>query len=162
MQHDEGPYRVVIAHRDGWVRRPLGAALRTSRHVRVVAEVTTSTGVLDAVRRHRPDAVVLGVVFGGVNAFQLAPAIREESPGTTVMVLSVAPSERSTHALLDGADLCESVERHPRALAARLVQHLAGIRSDGPDAPAPVEVAAGLSTCRATAVPQRWAGIATE
>src|SRR4051812_21980115 len=90
-------YRVVLAHHDQRLQSPLRRAFLSTMQFSVVAEATTGSDAIRAVRQHRPDGVVLGVLLPRVSALRALPVIRAESPNTTIMVLAVAPTPRLVH-----------------------------------------------------------------
>ena len=118
-------YRVVLAHHDQRLQSPLRRAFLSTKQFTVVAEASTGSDAIRAVRRHRPDGLVLGVLLPRVNALRALPVIRADSPDTTIMVLAVEPSPRLVHVAIErGAHLCECAELEPAAIASRLLDRL--------------------------------------
>lgn len=92
--------RIVLADDQPLVRNGIASLLRTRGH-EVVAEVGDGQDVLDAVRRTRPDLVLMDLrmpVLDGLSATRL---LRTEAPQVRVVILTVSDDE---------ADLLEAVK----------------------------------------------------
>jgi DNA-binding NarL/FixJ family response regulator len=86
----EGRGRVVVADDDVLLREGL-ARLLTDAGFDVVDQSDDPTGLLAAVRRHRPDLVIVDIRMpptGTTEGLQAAAVIRREQPGTAILVLS--------------------------------------------------------------------------
>jgi DNA-binding NarL/FixJ family response regulator len=75
------------------VRQGLRALLEATAEFAVCGEAATPEATLAAVRRERPDIVCLDLVLGAFDGFDLIRGIREISPESRVLVLSVRDEE---------------------------------------------------------------------
>jgi DNA-binding NarL/FixJ family response regulator len=92
---------VVIADRSPFVRMAARTAL-TAEGIAVVAEADDAIDARSAILTHRPDAVLLDAELDDVTA--VLTAVREELPGTALIVLSPDKSDsRAMAAVLAGA-----------------------------------------------------------
>jgi two-component system response regulator NreC len=66
----------------------------------VVAEAADGDSVLRYVNGHKPDVVVLDLNMPGRDSLELIPEIREVSPGTRVVVLTMQPDPAFARAAL--------------------------------------------------------------
>ena len=100
--------RVVFAEDDYLVREGTAALLAQAGDVEVVEAVADLDGLLDAVERHRPDAVLTDIRMPPTKTtegIQAALRIRREHPETGVVVLSQYAEEEYAYELLkDGAE----------------------------------------------------------
>lgn len=131
--------RVVLADDHSVVRHGLCQLLESSGGFSVVAEAVDVPSTLEAVRKWRPDVLILDLNMPGGSSLDAVPQLRHESPGTSIVVLTMqgepAYARRALSAgvvgyvLKDAADaeLVEAVRRaavgesylHPR-LGARV------------------------------------------
>jgi two-component system nitrate/nitrite response regulator NarL len=104
----------------------LGAVL--GRHgLTVAGTVTTTDGVVDAVARHRPDAVVIDRHFGDHDGLDLIGPALAASPETRVLILTADPDRAAAgRALETGASgfLCKTAG--VASLVGAVVRVLAG------------------------------------
>ena len=100
--------RVVFAEDDYLVREGTAALLAQAEAVEVVAAVADRDGLLEAVERHRPDAVLTDIRMPPTKTtegIEAAIRIRREHPETGVVVLSQYAEEEYAYELLkDGAE----------------------------------------------------------
>jgi DNA-binding NarL/FixJ family response regulator len=94
------PYRVLIADDHAVVRRGLKALLCSHPGVEVCSEATTGTETVQLVREGKPNLVILDLTMPELNGLEAARAIREESPETDVLVLSMHFSEELAREVL--------------------------------------------------------------
>lgn len=81
------PTSVVVADDHEIVRQGLASLFRESS-VRIVAEATDGDGTVKAVRKHKPDVVLLDVRLGDGDGIEVIKRIRSASSTTRVVVLS--------------------------------------------------------------------------
>jgi len=88
---------VVIAQDERITREAVRAILAQDPFLEVVAEVGTGSDALQAVHRHRPDLLVLDLPLPVVAGFAVIRMVREESPDTRILVLTVLESDDYVH-----------------------------------------------------------------
>jgi two-component system response regulator NreC len=81
--------RVVIADDHSLVRRGLHDVLDAAGGFEIVAEAADVDGARRYVRGHHPDVLVLDVNMAGESSLDSIAAIREESPETQIVVLTM-------------------------------------------------------------------------
>jgi two-component system response regulator NreC len=81
--------RIVLADDHAVVRSGLRLVLEQEEGWEVVAEAGDVADARRYVRAHRPDVLVLDLNMPGDSSLGAIPAIREESPGTSVVVLTM-------------------------------------------------------------------------
>jgi DNA-binding NarL/FixJ family response regulator len=93
--------RVVVADRSAFVRMAVRSAM-VSAGIAVVAECDDAAGALRAILEHRPDAVLFDAEMN--QQLEVIAAVRQQLPGTAVLVLSPDESEeRALRAVVAGA-----------------------------------------------------------
>lgn len=98
------PYRVFIADDHAIVRRGIRSLLTDQPQIEICGEASTGTEAIDSIQKMKPDLVVLDVVMPELSGLEAARIIREESPETDVMILSMHFSaELAREVLLAGA-----------------------------------------------------------
>jgi DNA-binding NarL/FixJ family response regulator len=98
------PVRIVVADDHTLVRAGLVALLGTLPDVQVVAEAPHGRAAVEAVRRERPDVVLMDVSMPELNGLEACERIVQEWPGTRVIILSmVVTEEYVAQALRSGA-----------------------------------------------------------
>jgi DNA-binding NarL/FixJ family response regulator len=88
------PLRIVVVDDHAVVRRGVRALLESRTDWEVVAEATTGREALDAVKRHRPEIVVMDISLPELNGLDATRQIVQESPQTEVLVLTMHHSEK--------------------------------------------------------------------
>jgi two-component system response regulator NreC len=141
--------RIVLADDHELVRNGLRLVLETEPDLEVVAEASDVDGARRYVRGHRPAVLVLDLNMPGGSSLEAIPAIREESPQTQIVVLTMQQEPAfAREALSNGAvgyvlkeaageELVEAVRRaavgesylNPR-LGARLATQPSSARDD--------------------------------
>ena len=100
--------RIVFAEDDYLVREGTASLLAQAEDVEVVATVADRDALLAAVNEHEPDAVLTDIRMppsGTTEGIEAARTIREQHPGTGVVVLSQYAEEEYAYELLkDGAE----------------------------------------------------------
>jgi two-component system response regulator NreC len=81
--------RIVLADDHPVVRSGLRMLLDSESGLEVVAEAGNVEDARRYVRGHRPDVLVLDLNMPGGSSLEAIPAIREESPGTQIVVLTM-------------------------------------------------------------------------
>jgi len=94
------PLRIVVVDDHAVVRRGVRALLESRADWKVVAEATTGREALDAVKRHRPEIVVMDISLPELNGLDATRQIVQESPQTEVLVLTMHHSEELAREVL--------------------------------------------------------------
>jgi two-component system response regulator NreC len=85
----EGTIRIVLADDHGVVRSGLRLLLDAEQGFEVVAEASNVDGARRYVHGHHPDVLVLDLNMPGGSSLEAIPVIREQSPGTQIVVLTM-------------------------------------------------------------------------
>jgi two-component system KDP operon response regulator KdpE len=98
-----GPLRILVVDDEPAIRRFLRAALTSQGYV--VSELDTGLPVIDAVRRHTTDLVVLDLGLPDVDGLDVIREVRESGAQVPIIVLSSRDDEAAKVRALDlGAD----------------------------------------------------------
>jgi DNA-binding NarL/FixJ family response regulator len=84
----EDPVRIVLADDEPLLRAGLRVVLEAEGTVRVVAEAADGLELLEAVRRHRPDVVLVDVQMPGMDGFATLRALAAEPDPPPAAVLT--------------------------------------------------------------------------
>ena len=93
-------YRILVADDHPVVRRGLRALLGSQPGVEVCWEASTGVEAMDHVKKERPDLVVLDLTMPEMNGLEVVRAVREESPSTEILVLTMHFSEELAREVL--------------------------------------------------------------
>jgi two-component system, NarL family, response regulator LiaR len=85
--------RVLLADDHRLVREGIRALLEAQDAVEVVAETGDGREALELIERHGPDVVLLDITIPGLNGLEVAARVREQSPSTKVVILSMHAGE---------------------------------------------------------------------
>lgn len=80
--------RLLLADDQALVRGALSALLSLEPDLTVVAEVGSGDAVLEAVREHRPDVVLMDVEMPGLDGITATSLVRESCPQTKVLIVT--------------------------------------------------------------------------
>jgi DNA-binding NarL/FixJ family response regulator len=94
------PLRIVVVDDHAVVRRGVRALIESRAGWEVVAEAATGREALDAVKRLRPEIVVMDLILPELNGLEATRQIVRESPHTEVLVLTMHHSEELARQLL--------------------------------------------------------------
>lgn len=98
------PIRVVLADDHAMMRHGLRLTLDDAHDVEVVAEADDMASARSHVQLRAPDVLVLDLRIRGGSSVEMIGALREHSPATKVVVLSMDDSPAfAQHALAAGA-----------------------------------------------------------
>jgi len=86
---DPDRIRVVLADDHSVVRRGVRQLLEAEGDFEVVAEAADAESARRYVRGHRPDVLVLDLNMPGGSSLETIPQLREESPDTQIVVLTM-------------------------------------------------------------------------
>jgi DNA-binding NarL/FixJ family response regulator len=87
------PYRVMIADDHPVVRRGVRAMLQTQPGIEVCSEATNGIEALELVKSVKPDLLVLDLTMPEMDGLDVVHKVREESPSTDILVLTMHFSE---------------------------------------------------------------------
>jgi two-component system response regulator NreC len=91
---------VVLADDHNMIRAGLRAMLEAEDDLRVIGEAADAPGAQKLVRDRRPDVLVLDLQMPGAAPAEDVPALREEVPGTAIVVLTMQSDPRRARELL--------------------------------------------------------------
>lgn len=123
------PIRILLADDQALVRGALSALLGLEPDIEVVAEVGRGDQVLGAVLEHRPDVVLLDVEMPGMDGITVTALLREESPGTRVLIVTTFGRPGFLHRAMKSGASGFVVKDTPAAQLADAVRRVhAGLR----------------------------------
>jgi two-component system, NarL family, response regulator NreC len=91
---------IVLADDHNVIRTGLRAMLEAEDDLRVIGEASDAPGAQKLVRDRRPDVLVLDLQMPGAEPANDVPALREEVPNTSVVVLTMQADPRRARELL--------------------------------------------------------------
>jgi two-component system response regulator NreC len=91
---------VVLADDHNVIRTGLRALLEAEEDLRVIGEAPDAAAARKLVRDRRPDVLVLDLQMPGAEPASDVPALREEVPGTAIVVLTMQSDPRRARELL--------------------------------------------------------------
>jgi DNA-binding NarL/FixJ family response regulator len=96
--------KVVIADDYKLLREMLRLTLRQEKDIEIVGEAGNGLQALDVISDLKPDVVLLDIIMPEMDGIKVLPAIREKSPNTKALMLTVASDEaKILNALKAGA-----------------------------------------------------------
>jgi DNA-binding NarL/FixJ family response regulator len=93
-------YKILVADDHAVVRQGLRTLLETESGVEVSAEASNGVEAVDLVKKGKPDLVVLDLTMPEMNGLDAARAIRDVSPETEILILSMHSSEEIAREVL--------------------------------------------------------------
>jgi DNA-binding NarL/FixJ family response regulator len=93
MNNSVKPVRVILADDHTLVRAGIRALLEKMPRVEVVGEAGDGREVLNLVKTHRPDVVLMDVAMPGLNGLEAAERMAKEFPDVRVIILSMHHNE---------------------------------------------------------------------
>ena len=85
--------RVVIADDHLLLREMLCQTLRQEKDIKIVGEAANGLQTIDVISDLTPDIVLLDIIMPEMSGIKVLPAIREKSPKTKALMLTVAKDE---------------------------------------------------------------------
>ncbi len=123
------PIRILLADDQALVRGALSALLGLEPDIEVVAEVGRGDEVVPAVLEHRPDVALLDVEMPGLDGISAAARVREQSPGTRVLIVTTFGRPGFLHRAMKSGASGFVVKDTPAAQLADAVRRVhAGLR----------------------------------
>ncbi|MHB1538327.1 MAG: response regulator [Solirubrobacteraceae bacterium] len=101
----DGSIRIILADDHAVVRTGLRMLLDSEPGLEVVAEAGDVDSARRYVRGHRPDVLVLDLNMPGGSSLRSIPAIRDESPQTEIVVLTMQQEPAFAREALSGGAL---------------------------------------------------------
>ncbi len=97
--------RVLLVDDDALVRSGLRMILSSSEEIEVVGEAADGSDVLDAVRAHRPDIVLMDIRMPGMDGIAATSAVRRlPTPPHVIVLTTFQADDHVMDALRAGAD----------------------------------------------------------
>jgi DNA-binding NarL/FixJ family response regulator len=87
------PYRIQIADDHAIVRRGIRSILDSEPGIEIASESATGNETIEQVRKHHPDLLLLDLTMPEPNGLEVAAMVREESPTTQIIILTMHFSE---------------------------------------------------------------------
>lgn len=94
------PYRILIVDDHPVVRRGLKALLASQPGIEICSEASTGVEAMENLKTCKADLVMLDLTMPEMNGLEVARAVREASPATDVMVLTMHFSEELAREVL--------------------------------------------------------------
>lgn len=88
MTAEKGTVNILVVDDERLVRAGLVAIVSTDESLRVVAECASGEDVLDAVRRHRVDVVLLDIRMEGIDGLRTLETLRRDTDGIRVLMVT--------------------------------------------------------------------------
>jgi two-component system, NarL family, nitrate/nitrite response regulator NarL len=111
------PVRIVIAAVNQLYRKTLTGIIQTKPNLQVVAEEEDGFAAIQAVEKHRPDVVLMGVSMPVLNGIDATWVIKSKFPDVRVIVLSMQDVDSISEAACKaGACWCLKKDCSPNEL----------------------------------------------
>lgn len=85
--------RILLADDQQVVRQALRCLLEREADLQVIGETSDGLDIVPLVERLRPDILITDVALPGLYGLEVTRRVREQAPGTAVVILSGYPSE---------------------------------------------------------------------
>jgi DNA-binding NarL/FixJ family response regulator len=142
----EKPYRVLIADDHVVVRRGVRAMLETLPSVEICAEASDGNQTMHYIKKEKPDLLVLDLTMPEMNGLEVVRSVREESPSTDILVLTMHFSEELARECLSFGALGYVLKSDADTDLLTAVDH---IRQHQPTSPASWRSPCPRPSCRA-------------
>ena len=111
------PVRIVIADVNQLYRKTLSSILHSKPNLQVVAEAEDGLYAVQAVEKHKPDVVLMGVCMPVLNGIDATWIIKSKFPNVRVIVLTLHEVESASEAAFKaGAFWCLNKECSPNEI----------------------------------------------
>lgn len=111
--------RILVADDHELVRHGIRGILRARRGWRVIGEASNGQEAVEKTHKLKPDVAILDVSMPDLDGLQATRQIREASPNTKVVVLTMHESDQMVHRVLEAGALAYVLKSD---LAANLVK----------------------------------------
>jgi DNA-binding NarL/FixJ family response regulator len=106
------PIRLLLVEDNQVFREALELLLGLQSGIEVVATVAEGSAAAEAVRKYRPDVVLMDYRLPGIDGVQATKAVREAAPDVAVVCLTASANLREVDALYEaGAVACLSKDQ---------------------------------------------------
>jgi DNA-binding NarL/FixJ family response regulator len=85
--------KVILADDHAMMRAGLRALLESSEGVEIVAETGDGREAVALIASHQPDIAILDISMPGLNGIEVAGVVRDSSPRTRILMLSMHAEE---------------------------------------------------------------------
>lgn len=92
--------RIVIADDHSIIRSGLQLLLKNTTEFSVVGEATSGQEAIDLVAETKPDIAVLDISMPGMGGIEATKVIKQQSPDTKVLILTIHQSEEYVYQML--------------------------------------------------------------
>jgi two-component system response regulator DesR len=117
------PIRILLVEDNDVFREALELLLGMEPALEVVAAVADGSEVVEAVRAHAPDVVLMDYRLPGLDGVQATAAVREAFPEVAVVGLTASASQRELEALYAaGAVACLTKDRELEEIVSAIKQ----------------------------------------
>ena len=97
--------RILLADDHEFVRRGIRGFLRARRGWRVVGEAVNGREAVEKAKTLKPDLVILDISMPELDGLQAIPQIREASPSTKLVILTMHESDQMMHRVMEAGAL---------------------------------------------------------
>jgi DNA-binding NarL/FixJ family response regulator len=97
--------RILVADDHELVRRGMRGLLRARRDWKVVGEAANGREAVEKATKLKPDVAILDISMPDLDGLQATRQIREASPGTSVVVLTMHESDQMVRRVLEAGAL---------------------------------------------------------
>ncbi len=106
------PIRLLLVEDNQVFREALELLLGLRSDIQVVASVAEGSAAAEAVKKYRPDVVLMDYRLPGIDGVQATKAVREAAPNVAVVCLTASANLREVDALYEaGAVACLSKDQ---------------------------------------------------
>ncbi|HEY0355193.1 MAG TPA: response regulator transcription factor [Flavisolibacter sp.] len=91
---------IIIADDNTFFRLGFKLALKKQKEINVVAEASNGTDLYRLVEIHQPDIVITDISIQGLNGHNVCQMIKNDFPGTEIIVLSLHDEENNVETML--------------------------------------------------------------
>jgi DNA-binding NarL/FixJ family response regulator len=116
--------RIVVADDHEFVRRGIRGLLGAQRGWRVIGEATNGREVVEKTSKLKPDVAILDISMPDLDGLQATRQIREATPGTSVVILTMHESDQMVRRVLEAGALGYVLKSDLAAHLVKAVRHV--------------------------------------
>lgn len=105
MPSNSNKLRILVADDHELVRRGIRGVLRARRGWKVVSEAAEGREAVEKANKLKPDIAIVDISMPGLDGLQVTRQIRETSPATKVVILTMHESDQMVRRVLDAGAL---------------------------------------------------------